>query len=794
MLCLILLAGLLPTEAFAVTRISSVSVTNLTAPRAGTAPDTSVTLNSNGVQLYSIDWYDRTAKVFLEAGDTFIQGHIYEVQIWVEVRTGYEFSYIDSRTPDVTATVNSKSASVGKAFEYSAWAMVVVSYAFPACPASTINFVAIELPGLTKVGNVLEAPENGYIPFEIKSASEDISLYPELNINRYYPYGFRWNDTTKNMLAYSGDRFKGGRDYYVHLAIQPNSGTFADDLVVTINGKEATIKAKGASYAEVGVEVTCFGGIVASDIMPVVILPKDGGSPDFYPTYASPQCEHIDYATVTGWYDVETGKRLTSDDTFVGGKQYRVEVACTAAYPYRFAKDANNKMAYNPYITGHEVDSYTFGYDDYRGREVIYISKTFTAENRDHTCIPAPWQCDDTGHERFCSICGKALAGGAHWGGNATCANGKVCEVCGYEYTQPHENHTPDTGKWTACGKLYHAHLCKICGAHCTPEDHIPGPEATETTAQTCTVCGFVLVPPKGHTHTPSDWRTTGAYHYKVCTGCGEMLTQEDHKGGSATCKDPALCSVCSYAYLEPHENHTPDTGKWTACGNLYHAHLCKICGAHCTPEDHTPGPEATETTAQTCTECGYILQPAKNHTHQLTHIPYVEATCLTTGTLEHYACSGCSTLFADAECTTPLPDGTNTTIPCLTHETADDWGMDETFHWRRCKLCQTVLDETKMVHEAENDQCRTCGYALGSAVPKPEPTPPAEPTQPSAPTKPTQATNPTQTSTPENEPRQFNWLPILLVALVSIAAVITAVILLKRKQKKSKSNYESIS
>ena len=769
LLCLVLLIGLLPAAVFAATTVSSISITDLTSPTAGSTPDTAVTFNTNGVMLYAIDWYDATAKRFLESSDTFILGHVYEVQLWVEARSGYEFSYIDSRTPNVTATVNSKTATVGKAFEYSPWAMVVVSYKFPACPDSSISFVAIDLPGLTNVGNVLEATENSYIPFEIMATSANISLYPELNIERYYPYGFRWNDTTKNILAYSGDRFKGGRDYYVHIAIQPNRGSFTDDLVVTVNGKQATVKAHGATYAEVGVEVTCFGSIYASDIMPVIPLPKDGGTPNFHPTYASPQCQHIDYATVTGWYDVATGKKMTSDDTFVGGKQYRVEVACTAAYPYRFAKDANGKMAYNPYITGHEVDSYSFGYDDYRGREMIYLSKTFTAENRDHTCIPGPWQCDDIGHERYCSICGKLMAGGTHWGGEATCANGKQCEVCGYEYTQPHENHTPDTSKWTACGKLYHAHLCKICGAHCTPEDHVPGPEATETAAQVCTVCDFVLVPAKNHTHTPSDWRTTGAYHYKVCTGCGEMLDQEDHKGGSATCADPGLCSVCGYAYIDVHENHTPDNDKWTACGNLYHAHLCKLCGAHCTPEDHVPGPEATDTTAQVCTVCGYILQPAKNHTHQLTHVPYVAATCLTTGTMEHYACSGCSILFADAEATTALPAGTDATIPCLTHEIADDWGTDGQYHWRCCKLCQTVLDETKMVHTAENGKCTTCGYEIGSQVTDSDCTMP--------------------TPSEESPSDKVDWMPILLVAAVSFAAAITAtVIILKSKKKRGES------
>ena len=92
-------------------------------------------------------------------------------------------------------------------------------------------------------------------------------------------------------------------------------------------------------------------------------------------TYVYPQCEHIDYATVLGWYDVQTGRKLSAvDDTFQAGKQYRVEVECLAAYAYKFDRN----MEYSPLITGHSVDSYCFGYNEYYGRETITLVKTFT--------------------------------------------------------------------------------------------------------------------------------------------------------------------------------------------------------------------------------------------------------------------------------------------------------------------------------------------------------------------------------------------------------------------------------
>ena len=595
LLCLFMFVGLLSATSYAATKISSIAITNLATPKAGATPATSPTVTTQGVKIYSVDWYDETSGKFLESGDKFIQNHIYKVQIWAEAKSGYEFAYTDSHTPNVSATIMGKTATVSKAYEYNAWAMVVVSYTFPACPMNSIQSLEIKLPGVTKKGNVLLVEENSTIPNELMSASEDISLYPELNINRYYPDGFRWNNLTKDVLTYSGERFKGGCDYYVTIAIKPNDGsTFADSMVVNVNGKQATLKAKGASYAEVGIELTCYGTIGGNDIRPVVILPKDGNAPDMGATYADPQCKHIDYAYVCSWQEVESGKKLSSDDTFIGGKQYRVELCLMAAYAYKFDRDASDKMKYSPQITGVDVDSYYFGYDDYRGRELIYISKTFTAITPDHKCTSGAWQCDASGHKNYCTICKRTLAGGAHWGGTETCASGKKCEVCGYEYTKPTEK-------------------------------------------------------------------------------------------------------------------HTPDTTKWTACGNLYHAHLCKVCGAHCDQQDHTPGPEATDDTPQKCTVCNYVITPAKNHKHTIKEVAATEPTCTHTGNSKYYLCTGCEQMFEDKDGKTQLAD--SFMLPALGHSASDKWNYDEQYHWHTCLNCEELLPETKESHIMENGKCTACSY-----------------------------------------------------------------------------------
>ena len=113
------------------------------------------------------------------------------------------------------------------------------------------------------------------------------------------------------------------------------------------------------------------------------------------------------------------------------------------------------------------------------------------------------------------------------------------------------------------------------------------------------------------HTHTPSEWRTTGAYHYKACTTCGEFLDQEDHKGGVATCAEKGKCTVCGYEYIDVHENHTPDTSEWIARGDMYHFHACKLCGAHCDIADHEISDDWKQDENnhwRTCTVCNEVL------------------------------------------------------------------------------------------------------------------------------------------------------------------------------------------
>ena len=312
--------------------------------------------------------------------------------------------------------------------------------------------------------------------------------------------------------------------------------------------------------------------------------------------------------------------------------------------------------------------------------------------------------------------------------------------------------------------------------------------------------------PALSHTHVYTDWQYNSGQHYKNCTDCDEVFFVESHKGGVATCSTKGKCTVCGYEYMEENENHNPDTSKWIARVDMYHFHACKDCGAHCDIEDHrwsptylyqdktghawicadcqatsaiekhNPGPAATETTPQTCKDCGYIITPVKNHQHDLTKVPQTPADCVHEGNIEYYFCTGCNDCFTDAEATHKIPEDMSVMVGALGHTSSDNWYYDQQYHWRCCSVCSEILEETKMLHDASGEKCSTCNYQIGSGELStiPEANKPAESTQ------------------QEN----FNiasifeifgnipFLLIILVALVCFAAAITAtVIILKMKK-----------
>ena len=229
------------------------------------------------------------------------------------------------------------------------------------------------------------------------------------------------------------------------------------------------------------------------------------------------------------------------------------------------------------------------------------------------------WSTDETNHWHECSVCGdkKDLAAHVdanndhncdvcdkkmsdHTGGTATCKDKATCTICGQKYGElaAHNYKT----EWST-DETNHWHECSVCGDKKDVAAHIPGAAATETTPQTCTICGYVIKAALGHTHNFNQKNTSETYlksaatctkkavYYYSCT-CGEKGTETFESGETLA--------------------HTWET-KW-ANNDSKHWHECTVCKTKGDEADHAfewkIDKEATVTEAgakhEECKVCGY--------------------------------------------------------------------------------------------------------------------------------------------------------------------------------------------
>ena len=101
---------------------------------------------------------------------------------------------------------------------------------------------------------------------------------------------------------------------------------------------------------------------------------------------------------------------------------------------------SGNKSEVNVTINnGHSFGGYNFDGVDTHTRKcnICGSSETYKCidENKDHKCDVCNGlisKCVDLNKNHKCDICGKTIS--SHKGGEATCVNGAICEICGQEY------------------------------------------------------------------------------------------------------------------------------------------------------------------------------------------------------------------------------------------------------------------------------------------------------------------------------------------------------------------------
>lgn len=348
--------------------------------------------------------------------------------------------------------------------------------------------------------------------------------------------------------------------------------------------------------------------------------------------------------TISGSASVKNG----SDAVAASGCSVSVSVVCDHNYGAWSEADSNNHAKTCSVCNDVKKEAHTWDKGTVlkqanckEGGQVKYTCTTCSATKTENTEKTTDhkygnWtKVSDTQHKHTCSVCSKEETVNHSWNNGTvtkkatckeagekkfTCTGCSVtkteeipiltthtydhacdtdCNVCGLTRTTTHKYST----KWSA-NKENHWHECSVCKDKKDETKHTPGAAPTETKAQTCTTCGYVIKAALGHKHNyAQQWTTDDAGHWYACSGCAEKGSYAEHDFENACDQD---CSICGYTRQTEHVYDeawaNDDTNHW---------HVCSGCGLKQDEAAHEPGAEATETTAQTCTICGYEIAPA---------------------------------------------------------------------------------------------------------------------------------------------------------------------------------------
>ena len=200
-------------------------------------------------------------------------------------------------------------------------------------------------------------------------------------------------------------------------------------------------------------------------------------------------------------------------------------------------KDFSNHIG-NTYLVGQkEATCYAEGYtgDTYCSTCNHEIERGTSIAKNAHN--PASvWTTDETDHWKECQTvgCGNIIDKAHHSGGEATCVNKAICEVCKIEYGDVDATNHKNT-------EIRGATDPTCC-------------EAGYTGDKWCTDCntkiesGSEISSTGNHTDVDGKWESDGTNHWHTCY-FGTKFDITAHNGGEATCKSPAGCSECGHSY-----------------------------------------------------------------------------------------------------------------------------------------------------------------------------------------------------------------------------------------------------
>ena len=161
--------------------------------------------------------------------------------------------------------------------------------------------------------------------------------------------------------------------------------------------------------------------------------------------------------------------------------------------------------------------------------------------NNGHTF--GEWVSDNDGkHTRKCTVDGcDAFETENCSGGNATCTEKAVCDVCGKAYGEPDKtNHEGGVQEWTTRTAFVHEQKWNCCGAV------IVSSEAHEWKDGVCRECGYVCL------HNDADKN-------HICDYCEKIISEHEDKDKDHIC-DYCKKTISAHEDATPEEIKKPDT------------------------------------------------------------------------------------------------------------------------------------------------------------------------------------------------------------------------------------------
>ena len=328
--------------------ISRVSVTGLTVPIAGTAPDFTASANS-GCAVDSITWTHLNptsgSAVTMSSSDRFIAGGQYQVVIVLRANSSESFA------PSVSGTINGNSASCQSVSGKDPAEYVQCTYTYTLAQGNQITHA--EITGLT-------VPVKGGRPdYTVSVLSTAHYSVNEVNWKRW-----KTSETEEDSVAIgTRETFQSGYCYQVSITLKAKTGhAFAVDgqgkpmVTGTINGQEAlpgtSIAGKSPSqYVNIRLTYSLEAKIIDTVVIDGVVDPVAGDRPNALAD--APQDALYSVVNVS-WECYDDSQQPAEFVTmspyaiFAAGLDYRVNVYLKAADGAEFAVDQEG----NPTVTG----------------------------------------------------------------------------------------------------------------------------------------------------------------------------------------------------------------------------------------------------------------------------------------------------------------------------------------------------------------------------------------------------------------------------------------------------------